>query len=117
MDLNLNIEFLRHRTGETVEKIKKLINQQIKELSGLIDEEGALVIITKNLLGSSTDITGTKFVSPSNIVEFIEQKDKGKGVSVNIICKEFGLTDQDLLFLLRKEIIYTKRTVDCYSVK
>ncbi|TFH29991.1 MAG: hypothetical protein E4G98_02885 [Promethearchaeota archaeon] len=49
MDLAETIQKIIPQTKLTPSQIKEKIDEQIKELSGLIDEEGAIVIVAKNL--------------------------------------------------------------------
>ncbi|RLI65509.1 MAG: hypothetical protein DRO88_04310, partial [Promethearchaeia archaeon] len=49
MNLDETIQKIIKKTGLTPDQIKKKIDEQIKELSGLVDEEGAIVIVAKNL--------------------------------------------------------------------
>ena len=49
MDINKKILELAEESGKSQDQIKEMINKQIEELSGLIDEEGAIVIIAKVL--------------------------------------------------------------------
>ncbi|WP_371801945.1 hypothetical protein [Candidatus Lokiarchaeum ossiferum] len=49
MDFEETIQKIIEKTGRARNDIKKLIQEQIEELSGLIDEEGAIVIVAKNL--------------------------------------------------------------------
>ncbi|MCF2138999.1 MAG: DUF2240 family protein [Candidatus Lokiarchaeota archaeon] len=49
MDFEETIQKIINQTGLTPSEIKEKIQEQIQELSGLIDEEGAIVIVAKNL--------------------------------------------------------------------
>ncbi|WP_457556891.1 hypothetical protein [Candidatus Harpocratesius sp.] len=49
MDFEETIQKIINQSGLTPSEIKEKIQEQIKELSGLIDEEGAIVIVAKNL--------------------------------------------------------------------
>ncbi len=63
MNFEDTIHKIIKKTGRSREDIKKLIQEQIEELSGLIDEEGAIVIVGKNLgidLKSNQDAANTE---------------------------------------------------------
>lgn len=49
MDLEETIQKIIAKTGLTPDEIKIKIEEQIQELGGLVDEEGAIVIVAKNL--------------------------------------------------------------------
>ncbi len=49
MDIEQTIQLIMDQKKLSRDKIQALVNEQIQELSGLIDEEGAIMIVAKNL--------------------------------------------------------------------
>ncbi|MBA7589701.1 hypothetical protein ES708_31790 [subsurface metagenome] len=67
MDIEEAITKIIEKTKLTREEIQQKINQQIEDLSGLIDEEGAIIIVAKNLdidLKEHQDLSNSELDTP-----------------------------------------------------
>jgi len=105
MNINKKILELAEKSGKSQDQIKELIKKEIDDLSGLIDEEGAMIIIAKTLnVNVKKEL---KYDDTDLIEEFVD----------NINHK--GSVKGKISWIAEKKTVNTKdgRTVDLQKIK
>lgn len=105
MNINKKILELAEESGKSQDQIKELIKKEIEDLSGLIDEEGAIIIIAKTLnVNVKKEL---KYDDTDLIEEFVDNANHKGSVKGKIV------------WIAERRTVNTKdgRTVDIQKIK